>query len=119
MSSNIREPSRLGSAGDRKVTLARFLAEAEVERLGLQPTKTEIVAAACRWQAEFGLEDPKQFEEWLAFAGMDMKRFSAMMWRFAALAKLLDYYEAEIDAAIPDHIAVHSVRRFIAGVDGG
>lgn len=119
MSTNIRDASRFGSPGDRKVTLARHLAEAEVERLGLQPSKADVVGAAYRWQSEFGLEDPKQFEEWLAFAGMDMKRFSAMMWRFAALTKLLEYYEQEIDAAMPDHLAVHSVRRFIAGVDGG
>jgi hypothetical protein len=42
-----------------------------------------------------------------------MDRFSAMMWRFSALTKLVHHYRSEIDAAMADHLAIHSIHEFI------
>lgn len=104
----------VASAGDRKVVLMRLLAQAEVERLGIEPTHAETVELALWFQREFGLEDRGRFTAWLEFAGLDLARFSAMMRRFAALTKLVHHYRREIDDDLADHLAFQSARTFAA-----
>jgi hypothetical protein len=108
-----RSSSKSASAADRKVVLMRLLAEAEVQRLGIAPSREEVLALALWWQREFAIEDPARFEAWLEFAGLDMERFSAMMWRFSALTKLVQRYREEIEAQLPDHLAMHSIHEFV------
>ena len=58
-------PTQRGSAGDRKVVLARHLAVAEAERLGIRPSKDDVLRVTVWWQGEFGLQDPTRFRAWL------------------------------------------------------
>lgn len=104
-----------GTPGDRKVVLARLLASAEVQRLGIEPARSEVLSVARWWKAEFGLDTPGRFDAWLEYSGLGFTRFCEMMWRFAALTKLLQHYQEEIDHAMVDHHAVHSINAFIQG----
>ena len=115
MSARKDRPAARASAADRKVVLMRLLAEAEVHRLGIAPTGEDVLRLALWWQREYAIEDPAQFQAWLEFAGLDMDRFSTMMWRFSALTKLVHHYRAEIDEQLADHLAVHSIHSFVAG----
>ncbi|MDD5036088.1 MAG: hypothetical protein PHE55_15160, partial [Methylococcaceae bacterium] len=55
----------------------------------------------------------ERFAEWLAYSGMGLERFMAMMRDFAALTKVQEHYQEAIDEAMDNHRAIHTVHDFI------
>lgn len=105
------------SAADRKVVLMRLLAHAEAARLRLEPTDEEVKAMARWWRARYELRTLERFATWLAYSGMDLERFMAMMRDFAALINVQEYYKEAIDGAMDNHRAIHTVHDFILKKD--
>ncbi len=103
-----REPT----AADRKVVLARMMALAEAERLGISPTEADVQRIAAWWRSEYGLDDLHRFARWLRFSGLDVHAFMRIMRQFAALSAIEAYYAAEIDARIAQHLAIHTIHAF-------
>lgn len=105
------------SAADHKVVLMRLLARAEATRLGLEPSDEEVKAMARWWRARYELRALERFATWLAFSGMDLACFMAMMRDFAALTKVQEHYKDAIDGAMDNHRAIHTVHDFIPRKD--
>ena len=103
---------REATAADRKVVLARMMATAEAERLGISPTDDDVHRVAAWWRSEYGLEDLQRFARWLRFSGLDVHAFMGLMRQFAALSAIEGHYAEEIDARIDEHLAIHTIHAF-------
>lgn len=94
----------------RKKALLRLLARREAARLGLVVTQAEMQAEAERFLAAAGLDDGAALAGWLDASGLGEAAFAAALQDFALVRLLEDRLAREIDALVPDQIAVSSAR---------
>lgn len=100
-------------AGARKRVLIGVLAENELKRqdLELPPERVQEVA---RWfRARFDLTTRARTEAFLAHAGLTPERFTAQMRELAVLDVVERRFVASIDARLPDHRRLLTIRDFL------
>jgi parvulin-like peptidyl-prolyl isomerase len=100
-------------AGARKRILLRLLAEREAQRLGIEISQSRVQELARWFRGRFDLLTRADMEAFLAASGLSLAQFTRTMQAMAALDAVQRHYTAEIEAALPAHRGVMSVRDFI------
>lgn len=100
-------------AGARKRVLLRLLAEREAQRLGLTVGPDQVQTLARWFRARFDLLTRADMEAFLAASGLTLAQFTRTMQAMAALDAVQRHHAGEIEANLPNHRAVMSVRDFI------
>ncbi|MDC0669733.1 hypothetical protein [Nannocystis radixulma] len=100
-------------AGARKRVLIGVLAERELARQNLE-LPVERVHEVARWfRARFELITRARTEAFLAHAGLTPERFTAQMRELATLDAIERQFVATIDARLPEHRRLASIRDFL------
>ncbi len=105
-------------AGARKRVLLGALAEQEAARLGLDVTETRVADVARWFRARFELLTRERTAAFLEFAGLDHAGFSRAVRELAVLDVVERHHAALIDARLPDHRRLMSVRDFVLRHEG-
>ncbi|WP_434420560.1 hypothetical protein [Nannocystis pusilla] len=100
-------------AGARKRVLIGVLAERELARQNLE-LPAERVQEVARWfRARFDLTTRARTEAFLAHAGLTPASFTAQMRELATLDAIERHLVATIDARLPDHRRLLTIRDFL------
>lgn len=100
-------------AGARKRILLRILAEREAQRLGLAVTPARVQELARWFRGRFDLLTRADMEAFLAASGLSLAQFTRTMQAMAALDAVQRHHARDIEAELPTHTAIMSVRDFI------
>jgi hypothetical protein len=100
-------------AGARKRVLLRLLAEREARHLGLTVGPDRVQELARWFRARFDLLTRADMEAFLAASGLTLAQFTRTMQAMATLDAVQRHHAAEIEAQLPNHRAIMSVRDFI------
>jgi len=106
-------------AGARKRVLIGVLAEHELARQNLA-LPAERVQEMARWfRARFDLTTRARTEAFLAHAGLTPERFTAQMRELATLDVIERHFVATIDARLPEHRRLLTIRDFLLRQEEG
>jgi hypothetical protein len=94
----------------RKKALLRILARREAERANIRPSAAEIEDMSEQFRRSFGLTDAAAFARWLAASALGPEGYEAAMRDFAVVRLVEDYCAREIDALVPEQVAISSAR---------
>jgi hypothetical protein len=90
----------------RSRILLGVLADAEAERLGLRPTRAELDAKMAWFRKQFDLPLRADVEDFMAFAGLDLRDLSAQMRTYVNIASVERCHQAEIERRLPSYEAL-------------
>lgn len=86
----------------RKKVLLQILAVREAERLGITATPEEVISAAAGFRNMFQLTEEDEFRSWLERESIPSERFERVMYQFATVARVENFYAAEIERQVSD-----------------
>jgi hypothetical protein len=109
------DAARLTACGEtmavvRKKALLRILARHDVDRAGVSITDADVQATSEWFRRGFGLMAAEDLSHWIKCQGLTEAAFARAMHDFTVVRLLEEAYAGEIDALVPDQIAISTAR---------